>query len=320
MIPLRDTLRSKNYPVVNIAIIVLNVLFFIIEISKGETLNRFIYTYGLVPARYSIPTISSYFTLGQQLLSFVSFMFLHGGFFHLLGNMWSLYIFGDNVEDRLGPFRYLLFYLLCGFASGVSHLAINWHSQTPTIGASGAIAGVMGAYMMLYPKSRILTLIPIFFFFQVVEIPAVFFLGIWFIFQFLSAAGGQGGIAWWAHIGRFICGIIFLRPFLIFDESFLSRKLGQITKKSRSARIQVIRPVSFGQDPDMYGNITVTRRETAFGARKLVNIPKGFKKKLFVLIIPPGTSEGSKMKLSGLGRKLDGGESGDLYLKVNMED
>ncbi len=320
MIPLRDTLRSKNYPVVNIAIIVLNVLFFIIEISKGETLNRFIYTYGLVPARYSIPTISSYFTLGQQLLSFVSFMFLHGGFFHLLGNMWSLYIFGDNVEDRLGPFRYLLFYLLCGFASGVSHLAINWHSPTPTIGASGAIAGVMGAYMMLYPKSRILTLIPIFFFFQVVEIPAVFFLGIWFIFQFLSAAGGQGGIAWWAHIGGFIFGIIFLRVFLLFNESFLSRKLGQITKKSRSARIQVIRPVSFGRDPDMYGSITVTKREATFGARKLINIPEGFKKKRFVLIIPPGTSEGSKMKLSGLGRKLDGGESGDLYLKVNIED
>jgi len=320
MIPLRDTIRSKNYPVVNIAIIVLNVLFFIIEISKGETLNRFIYTYGLVPARYSIPTISSYFTLGQQLLSFVSFMFLHGGFFHLLGNMWSLYIFGDNVEDRLGPFRYLLFYLLCGFASGVSHLAINWHSQTPTIGASGAIAGVMGAYMMLYPKSKILTLIPIFFFFQVVEIPAVFFLGIWFIFQFLSAAGGQGGIAWWAHIGGFIFGIIFLRVLLLFNESFLSRKLGQITKKSRSARIQVIRPVSFGQDPDMYGNITVTRREATFGARKLINIPEGFKKKRFVLIIPPDASEGSKMRLSGLGRKLDGGESGDLYLKVNIED
>jgi len=320
MIPLRDTIRSKNYPVVNIAIIVLNVLFFIIEISKGETLNRFIYTYGLVPARYSIPTISSYFTLGQQLLSFVSFMFLHGGFFHLLGNMWSLYIFGDNVEDRLGPFRYLLFYLLCGFASGVSHLAINWHSQTPTIGASGAIAGVMGAYMMLYPKSKILTLIPIFFFFQDVEIPAVFFLGIWFIFQFLSAAGGQGGIAWWAHIGGFIFGIIFLRVFLLFNESFLSRKLGQITKKSRSARIQVIRPVSFGQDPDMYGNITVTRREATFGARKLINIPEGFKKKRFVLIIPPDASEGSKMRLSGLGRKLDGGESGDLYLKVNIED
>jgi len=219
MIPIRDTIRSKNYPVVNTAIIVLNILFFIIELTQGEGLNRFIYTYGLVPARYTIPLISSYFTSGQQIISFVSFMFLHGGFFHLLGNMWSLYIFGDNVEDRLGPLRYLLFYLLCGLASGFSHLLINYHSQIPTIGASGAIAGVMGAYMILYPKSRILTLIPIFFFFQFVEIPAVFFLGIWLIFQILSAAStaGQGGIAWWAHIGGFIFGIIFLKMFLSFQ-------------------------------------------------------------------------------------------------------
>jgi len=315
MIPIRDTIRSKNYPVVNITIIVLNILLFFIELSQGEGLNRFIYTYGLVPARYSVPSISSYFSL-------ISFMFLHGGLFHLLGNMWSLYIFGDNVEDRLGSLRYLLFYLLCGFASGLSHLVINWHSQIPTIGASGAIAGVMGAYMILYPKSRILTLIPIFFFFHLVEIPAVFFLGIWFIFQFLSAAStsGQGGIAWWAHIGGFIFGIIFLRLFLLFGEPALGRKVRQIAKKGRSARIQVIRPVSSGQDPDMYGYISITKREAVFGARKLINIPKGFKKRTFFLTIPPGTSEGSKLKLSGLGRQLDGGRSGDLYLKVNIED
>lgn len=322
MIPIRDTIRSKNYPVVNITIIILNVLFFIIELSQGEGINRFILVYGLVPARYSIPSISTYFTLSQQLLSFISFMFLHGGFLHLLGNMWSLYIFGDNVEDRLGHLRYLLFYLLCGVASGVSHLFINWGSQIPTIGASGAIAGVMGAYMILYPKSRILTLIPIFFFFHFIEIPAVFFLGIWFVFQFLSAASasGHGGIAWWAHIGGFIFGIIFLRLFLLFKEPFSGRKIRQITKKSRSDRIQVIRPVSFGQDLDVYGNITITKREALFGARKLINIPSGFKKRAFVLIIPPGTSEGSKLRLSGLGRQLDDGKSGDLYLKVSVED
>jgi len=322
MIPIRDTIRSKNYPVVNITIIVLNILLFIIELSQGEGLNRFIYTYGLVPARYSITSISSYFTFGQQVFSFISFMFLHGGLFHLLGNMWSLYIFVDNVEDRLGSLRYLLFYLLCGFASGISHLVINWHSQIPTIGASGAIAGVMGAYMILYPKSRILTLIPIFFFFHLVEIPAVIFLGIWFIFQFLRAAStaGQGGIAWWAHIGGFIFGIIFLRLFLLFGEPGLGRKVRQIAKKGKSARIQVIRPVSSGQDPDMYGNISISKREAVFGARKLINIPEGFKKRTFFLTIPPATSEGSKLRLSGLGRQLDGGRSGDLYLKVNIED
>jgi membrane associated rhomboid family serine protease len=322
MIPLRDTIRSKNYPVANTVIIVLNVLVFFIQPSAAESLRRFIFAYGLVPARYTVPAISSYFTSSQQLFSFVSFMFLHGGLFHLLGNMWSLYIFGDNVEDRLGSLRYLLFYLLCGFASGISHLVINWNSQIPTIGASGAIAGVMGAYLVLFPKSRILTLIPIFFFFQFVEVPAFLFLGIWFIFQFLSAAAsaGQAGIAWWAHIGGFIFGIILLRVFLLFKEPRLGGKLKQITKKSRSDKIQVIRPVSFGQDPDIHGNITITKREALFGARKLVNIPKGFKKRMFLVVIPPNTSEGSKLRLSGLGRQLNGGRRGDLYLKVNVED
>jgi membrane associated rhomboid family serine protease len=322
MIPLRDTIRSKSYPIANTVIIVLNVLVFFIQPSAGESLKRFIFTYGLVPARYTVPAISSYFTSSQQLFSFVSFMFLHGGFLHLLGNMWSLYIFGDNVEDRLGSLRYLLFYLLCGFASGISHLVINWNSQIPTIGASGAIAGVMGAYMVLFPKSRILTLIPIFFFFQFVELPAFFFLGIWFIFQFLSAAAtaGQGGIAWWAHIGGFIFGIILLRLFLLLKEPRLGGKLKQITKKGKSDRIQVIRPVSFGQDPDIHGNITITGREALFGVRKLVNIPEGFKKRMFLVVIPPGTSEGSKLRLSGLGRQLNGGGRGDLYLKVSVED
>ncbi len=119
MIPLRDNIRSKNYPVINTTIIVLNVFVFFIQLAQGQDLTRFIHTYGLVPARYSIPSISSYFTLGQQLFPFLSFMFLHGGFIHLLGNMWSLYIFGDNVEDKLGPFRYILFYLLCGRISSV---------------------------------------------------------------------------------------------------------------------------------------------------------------------------------------------------------
>jgi membrane associated rhomboid family serine protease len=322
MIPLRDNIRSQNYPVINITIIVLNVLVFFIELAQGQDMTRFIYTYGLVPARYSIPSISSHFTIGHQVFSFVSFMFLHGGFIHLLGNMWSLYIFGDNVEDKLGPFRYLLFYLLCGFASGASHMVINWHSQMPTIGASGAIAGVMGAYMILYPKSRILTLIPFFLFFPILEIPAVFFLGIWFMFQFLSAAasGGQGGIAWWAHIGGFIFGIIFLRLLLSFKQTSGPGKVRRITKKKTSDRIQVIRPVSLGQDPNRYGTISITRTEAFNGSRKLVNIPEGLKKTTYLLIIPPGTSEGSKLRLSGLGRELDDGERGDLFLKVQVED
>ncbi len=245
MIPLRDTIRSKNYPVVNTTIIIINIVVFVLELSKGDQLRQFIFTYGLVPARYTVPAISTYFTSGQQVFSFLSFMFIHGGFLHLLGNMWSLYIFGDNVEDRLGSFRYLLFYLLCGFASGIAHLVVNWHSQVPTIGASGAIAGVMGAYMISYPRSRILTLIPMFIFFPLVEVPAVFFLGVWFIFQFLNAAStaGQGGIAWWAHIGGFIFGIIFLRLFLLFREPSMSRKVRRITKKTPLIKFRLCGPL-----------------------------------------------------------------------------
>ncbi|MBW1608804.1 MAG: rhomboid family intramembrane serine protease, partial [Deltaproteobacteria bacterium] len=129
MIPIRDTIPSKNYPVVNHTIIGINVALYLFEMSQGANLDRFIYIYGLVPARYSVPQIASYFSTGQQLFSLLSFMFLHGGFFHLLGNMWFLYIFGDNIEDRLGPFRYIAFYLLCGITSGLSHLVLNFHSN-----------------------------------------------------------------------------------------------------------------------------------------------------------------------------------------------
>ena len=187
MIPLRDTTPARNVPVVNNAIIGINVVIFILQLSQGAEWNKFVFTYGLVPARYSIPQISAYFSAPQQVFSFVSFMFLHGGFWHLLGNMWSLYIFGDNVEDRLGPLRYLMFYLICGAASGVSHLLLNLHSNLPTIGASGAIAGVMGAYFILHPRSKILTLIPIFFIPYFIEIPAYVFLGFWFVLQFINA-------------------------------------------------------------------------------------------------------------------------------------
>jgi membrane associated rhomboid family serine protease len=322
MIPIRDNIRSNSYSVVNTTIIVINIIVFFIELTKGGQLDRFIFAYGLVPAKFSVPAISSYFTLGEQLFSFISFMFIHGGFLHLLGNMWFLYIFGDNVEDRLGPFRYLLFYFSCGLASGLFHLFINWHSQTPTIGASGAIAGVMGAYMVLYPKSRILTLIPLFLFFPIVEIPAVFFLGVWFLFQFMSASttAEQGGIAWWAHIGGFISGIVFLKLFLLSGESSLTKKVRQFTKKKRSDRVQVIRPVSFNQDPDSYGTISITKKESVFGARKLVNIPEGFKKRTFLLTIPPGTSEGKKLRFPGLGKSLGDKKRGDFYLKVKVEE
>jgi hypothetical protein len=321
MIPIRDTIESKNYPVVNTILIGLNVFMYFVEMAQGQGLNRFIFTYGLVPARYSNPEIAVYFSSAQQITALFSFMFLHGGFWHLLGNMWSLYIFGDNIEDRLGHLRYLLFYLLSGWASGISHLFINWSSPVPTIGASGAIAGVMGAYFILFPAARVLTLIPIFFIPYFVEIPAFFFLGIWFFLQFLSAAGSHGqagGVAWWAHIGGFIFGILFLKLFLWVPELGMSEKLRRSTVRSKTPRLQVIRTTAASDNPHLYGDIHITPSEARYGTNKLVNIPRGYQKRLFRVQIPPGIHPGTLLKLAGMGRRREGESAGDLYLKVTI--
>lgn len=319
MIPIRDTIPTKNFPVVNLTLIAMNVAIFLLQISQGPELGRFIYFYGLVPARYSVPQITSYFSPGQQLFSLVSFMFLHGGFWHLLGNMWSLYIFGDNVEDRLGHLRYIIFYLLCGMASGISHLLLNLNSNVPTIGASGAIAGIMGAYFILHPFSKILTLIPIIFIPWFIEIPAYFFLGFWFILQFISAAaahGDVGGIAWWAHIGGFIFGIIALKIFLLVPSTGFTEKVRPVTTKKKSHRLQVIRPIGTENDPHLYGSLQVTPFEASSGTNKLVNIPWGFHNRLIRVIVPPGIGDGKILRLKGLGRQISKDQAGDLFLKV----
>jgi hypothetical protein len=321
MIPIRDTIRSETYPIVNTVLIAVNIVAFLVQMSQGQAFSKFIFVYGLVPARYSIPQISSYFTIDQQILPFLTFMFLHGGFFHLLGNMWFLYIFGDNVEDRLGHLRYLAFYLLCGLASGLSHLALNWHSEIPTIGASGTIAGVMGAYFLLYPGAKVLTLVPIFIFFQFLEIPAFVFMGVWFLFQFLSAAGASanaGGIAWWAHIGGFIFGMIFLKLFETLPEMALAKKSRAMTRKHTTPRLQVVHPTAAGYEPDLYGVVSVSEREALFGAHKLINVAQGFKKRTFMLTIPEGVSDGTRLRLAGMGREMPDGSRGDLYLKVQI--
>ena len=322
MIPIRDTTPTRNYPIVNNVIIGINVVVYLIQLGQGPELGRFIYTYGLVPAHYSFPQLASDFSTGQQILSFVSFMFLHGDFWHLLGNMWSLYIFGDNVEDRLGPLRYLIFYLLCGLASGLSHMLFNLHSQLPIIGASGAIAGIMGAYFILHPRSKILTLIPIFFIPYFIEIPAFFFLGIWFVLQFINAAvshGGISGIAWWAHIGGFVFGIILLKLLLLLPKTGVTSRVQKVTAKKKTHRLQVIRPVGTGDDPHLYGTIVVSPYEAKAGVRKLVNIPRGFQKRLLKVVIPPGVKQGTMLRLQGLGRSgHQTPERGDLYLKVTI--
>jgi membrane associated rhomboid family serine protease len=180
----------------------------------GDRLTEFVYTYAVIPFRF----VHVFPRHPAELLTPLSAMFLHGGWMHLLGNMLYLYIFGDNVEGTLGRGRYLLFYLACGALSFLAQIAFQSNSMVPNIGASGAIAGVLGAYFLLFPKARILTLLPLFFFFPVVEIPAFFFLGIWFLLQFMSGAATigktsalTGGVAWWAHIGGFLAGMILLK-------------------------------------------------------------------------------------------------------------
>ena len=215
MIPLRDDIPARSTPVFSHLLIAVNVAVFLVQAAQGPHADRFVYVYGLVPARYFVPQIAEYFSTGQQLFAMLSFMFLHGGLWHLLGNMWSLYIFGDNVEDRLGPLRYAAFYLLSGLLSGLAHLLIYRTSNIPTIGASGAIAGVMGAYFVLYPNSRVLALVPLIIIWEIIEVPAILFLGLWFLMQFFQGVGSMavrgavetGGVAFWAHIAGFVVGI-----------------------------------------------------------------------------------------------------------------
>jgi len=200
VIPLRDVIPSRTTPVVTVSLIVANVVVFLYELTLGRRVEEFTLVFGLVPADFSWIAV------------FTS-MFVHGGLFHVAGNMLYLWIFGDNVEDRMGHARFLAFYLFCGTAAALAQTFTSPDSTVPMVGASGAIAGVMGAYFVLYPKSRIVTLIPLFFFFQIVEIPAIFFLGIWFVMQFLSgvgsiAASATGGVAFWAHVGGFVAGLV----------------------------------------------------------------------------------------------------------------
>ncbi|NPV05832.1 MAG: rhomboid family intramembrane serine protease [Syntrophaceae bacterium] len=323
MIPIRDEIQSKTYPAVTHGIIGLNVLVFVFQLMQGENIERFITTYGLVPARYTVPEIASQFTFAEQAFALLSFMFLHGGVLHLVGNMWSLYIFGDNVEDRMGSTRYLAFYLLSGWASGLAHLWFNWGSTVPTIGASGAIAGVMGAYFILFPGARIITLIPILFIPYFVEIPAVVFLGIWLLFQFFYASlpgqEGVGGIAWWAHIGGFVFGMIAVKLFSRLPESRLDEKLHETLARRTTPRLQRLLPVSESDDLDLHGTIVITAREARNGTRKMISVPGDAARRAFMVRIPPGTEDGTRIRLAGLGR-TEGGRAGDIYLEIRVEE
>src|SRR5437773_81475 len=203
MIPLRDVIPSRTTPYITVTIILLNAVAWLFEISLPQNdLNQFLYVYGVVPAQFTWPTL-------------ITSMFLHGGWMHVIGNMWYLWIFGDNVEDRLGHGGYIIFYLLCGIVAAFGQIVIDPTSTLPTIGASGAIAGVMGAYFVLYPRSRVLTLVPLILWWEMFELPAFVLLGFWFLMQLFSAAGsiavtasshGSGGVAFMAHVAGFVFG------------------------------------------------------------------------------------------------------------------
>ena len=205
MIPIRDVIPSRTTPVVTVGLIALNAIAFLFELTlNDQQLHALTMIYGLVSAWFNP-------------VSLVTSMFLHAGWLHFLGNMLYLWIFGDNVEDRMGHGRFGVFYLLCGSAAAFGQMLSDPVSTIPMVGASGAIAGVMGAYLVLFPHSKVLTLVPIFLFIELIEIPAIFFLGIWFLFQVLSGVGslsGQGGgVAFWAHAAGFLAGIVLVLLF-----------------------------------------------------------------------------------------------------------
>ncbi len=325
MIPIRDTQPSSCFPIITYSLMGINLAVFILQLHVGMDNDFFFYSYGLVPAKYTVNEVSRHFPFLNQLLSLFTYMFLHGGVLHFIGNMWTLYIFGDNVEDHFGPLRFIGFYVICGLVSGLFHFLLNPMSPVPTIGASGAIAGVMGAYFLLYPKSRILTVIPIIIIPWFVEIPAFVFLGIWFLFQFLNAAGsGAGaGIAWWAHIGGFIAGLVLVKMNQGVPQSSTQNKIRHFTAKKRTPKLQMILASGSPDNPDspdLHGKINITSLEAISGVSKMVTIPWGFYKPLYKVKIPAGVKQGTRLRLARMGRSMPSGIKGDMYLTVNIKN
>jgi membrane associated rhomboid family serine protease len=222
VVPLRDENPTRSTPYVTYGLIILNILVFLIEIRlPPDQLEQFFDTWALVPAQLTESFSETSSQPGYEWFTLISSQFLHGGFLHLGGNMLYLWVFGNNIEDQLGPLRFTVFYLACGALAGLSQWIFDPTSTVPTVGASGAIAGVMGAYILRFPRARIQTLLPLFIFFTVIRVPAILFLGFWFIQQALygllslntDVNMGSGGIAYWAHAGGFVFGVI-LGPFL----------------------------------------------------------------------------------------------------------
>ena len=213
MIPLRTDVLRRTVAAFNGLLILINIAAFLYELTLGPRQGQaFVYTFGLIPANTQLLFAHPGAGLGRAFIPVVTSMFLHGGWMHLLGNLLFLWVFGGSVEEAMGHIRYLGFYFICGIGAALTHIVANWGSTVPTVGASGAISGVMGAFLVLYPRARVTTLIPALFLFFTVRIPAVLMMGYWFALQFLSGlasldmARDQGGVAWWAHVGGFVLG------------------------------------------------------------------------------------------------------------------
>ncbi len=241
MIPIRDANPSATVPIVTVGLIIANALVWMFELSLGHQAHAFITHFGVVPHRIlNYEQYSGGFTLNVAVPLFTS-MFMHAGWLHIIGNMWFLWLFGDNVEDKLGHVRFLIFYLACGVGSAVIHTIMSGQSQIPVIGASGAISGVLGAYLVSFPNARVLTLYIIIILVGFIELPAYIFLIVWFMFQLLSgmadarAGLDAGGVAWWAHIGGFVLGAVLL--WLIPErKGFRDRSQRQETFRRRLSR------------------------------------------------------------------------------------
>ncbi|MEK6590889.1 MAG: rhomboid family intramembrane serine protease [Nitrospinota bacterium] len=217
MIPLKDDNPTRIFPFVTIGIIIVNILVFLYQLSLGPGYERFIFSYGALPYE-----ITHGIDIGPQVqipLFFTVYtsMFMHGGFMHIIGNMLYLWIFGNNIEDSMGHLRFIFFYIICGTAASLAHIFTNPNSKIPMVGASGAISGILGAYILLFPHARILTLVMMGFFVRIIKVPAVIVLGFWIVFQLLNsaiAAGSEGGgVAWLAHIGGFFAGLLLINFF-----------------------------------------------------------------------------------------------------------
>lgn len=216
MFPIKDDIPTYHRPVVTVALILANVAVYLFQHTAFGSFEASIFGIGLTPREVVTGVDEWPPSMVPPLLTLFTSMFAHGGFVHIASNMLFLWIFGNNVEDDMGPLRFLVFYVLCGLAAAGAQIALAPESNVPMVGASGAIAGVLGAYLLLYPHARVLALVPIFFFIQLLWVPAVIFLVLWFLMQLLggfATPAGGGGVAFWAHVGGFVAGVLLVRPF-----------------------------------------------------------------------------------------------------------